>query len=462
MLHPDRLFPADPTTRQIARDLFAQVSAMPIVSPHGHTDPAWWGENPAFENAAQLFVTPDHYVVRMLVSQGVSYESLGIGKEAERDPRKIWRRFAQNYYLFQGTPSRLWIDHALTDIFGQTERLNEANCDAIFDAVNAALASPEFRPRALYDRFNISCIATTDSALDDLAQHQNVIDSDWAGRVIPTYRPDAVVDPDDPGFTSNIETLGAQTGCDVSRWQGYLDAHRRRRAYFVSMGCTATDHGHPTAQTADLPDGQASALYQRLRKGHGLSGDAELFRAQMITEMARMSVDDGLVMQLHVGSCRNHNTSVLRRYGRDRGFDIPVRTDFTTALQPMLNAVGMDPRLRVILFTLDESSYARELAPLAGAYPCLRLGPPWWFHDSFEGMRRFRQMATETAGIYNTVGFNDDTRALCSIPARHDVARRCDAAFLADLVTSHRLDEQEAHDIARLLAGDLARDAYNL
>ncbi|MEM9796339.1 MAG: glucuronate isomerase [Pseudomonadota bacterium] len=459
-LHPDRLFPADTTTRAIARQLYEGVQSLPIVSPHGHTDPLWWGENPAFPDPTALVVTPDHYVTRMLVSQGVSFEELGIGAEA--DPRAVWRLFAKHYDLFLGTPSRLWLDHAFAEVFGIATPLSKATADDIYDAIAEKLADPAYRPRALYDRFGIEVIATTDSPLDDLAHHQTVLDADWTGRVIPTYRPDPCVDPDFPGFRKNVERLGALTGCDVSRWQGYLEAHRKRRGVFKSMGATATDHGHPTAATLDLPEGQASAVYQRIIRGHAVPGDAETFRAQMLTEMARMSIEDGLVMQLHAGAVRNHHGGVHRRHGRDRGFDIPARTDFVNGSRALLNAVGMDARLTLILFTLDESTYARELAPLAGAYPCLRLGPPWWFHDSYEGMMRFRQQATETAGFANLAGFNDDTRALCSIPARHDVARRVDCAHLASLVTTHRLDEAAAHALAPKLAVGLARDAYNL
>ncbi len=457
MLHPDRLFPADAATRRIARRLYDVIRDAPIVSPHGHTDPVWWGENPAFPDPAALFVIPDHYVTRMLVSQGVTFDALGIGSDA--DPRAVWRVFAQHYHLFLGTPSRMWLDHAFNDLFGLTETLSPETADAQFDTISAALADPAFRPRALYDRFNIEVITTTDSPLDDLAHHRAVAASDWTGRVLPTYRPDPVADPEFEGFHANIRALGDLTDTDTGTWQGYLDAHRIRRAFFNANGATATDHGHPTAQTADLPASVASKLFADILAG---AGDAELFRAQMLTEFARMSVDDGLVMQLHPGSRRNHHSGIHATIGRDRGFDIPGTTDYVSALQPLLNAVGMDPRFRMILFTLDETTYARELAPLAGAYPSLLLGPPWWFHDSFEGIRRFRQTTTETAGFWNTAGFNDDTRALCSIPARHDVARRCDCAFLADLVTTHRLSEESATELAPLLANGLARRAYNL
>ncbi|WP_225027272.1 glucuronate isomerase [Xinfangfangia pollutisoli] len=462
LLHPDRLFPADPGTRALARGLYATVADAPIVSPHGHTDPRWWGENPAFANAAELFVIPDHYVVRMLVSQGVPYEALGIGPGAETDPRAIWRCFAAQYHLFRGTPSRLWVDHALSEVFGLQDRLSPANADAHFDAIGDLLARPDYRPRALYDRFGIEVIATTDSALDDLHWHRQARESGWTGRVVPTYRPDAVIDPEGEGFAAALDRLGEITGCDTGAWQGYLDAHRARRAFFKAEGATATDHGHPTAQTANLSAAEASALFDRVRAGKASAAEAELFRAQMLTEMAKMSAEDGLVMQLHPGSFRSHSPGVFARYGRDRGFDIPVQVGFTAALKPLLDAVGLDPAFRMILFTLDETTYARELAPLAGAYPCLRLGPPWWFHDSYEGIRRFREMATETAGFLNTVGFNDDTRALCSIPARHDVSRRTDCGFLAELVVTHRLDEDEAYALAPLLAGGLAREGYRL
>ena len=462
LLHPDRLFPADPATRAIARALFQTVERAPIVSPHGHTDPLWWSENAAFDNAADLFVKPDHYVLRMLVSQGVSYAALGIGPGAEPDPRMIWRTFAEHYHLFIGTPSRLWLDHALSEVFGIDQRLSPQSADAAFDAIGAALATDAFRPRALYDRFGIEVIATTDSALDDLAPHRAVAADGWADRVVPTYRPDAVTDPEFEGFADNLARLGDLTGHDTSTWAGYLDAHRARRAFFIENGATATDHGHPTARTADLGTDAASRLFERVKGGRCSGEEAETFRAQMLTEMARMSCEDGLVMQLHAGSHRNHNRAVFDAIGRDRGFDIPTPTNFVDALKPLLNSVGMDPSLRLILFTLDEDTYARELAPLAGAWPCLRLGPPWWFHDSFEGMRRFRQLATETAGFANTVGFNDDTRALMSIPARHDVARRVDCGFLAELVTSHRIDEDEAFTLAPQLAHGLARTGYNL
>jgi glucuronate isomerase len=465
-LHPDRLFPADTTTRGIARRLYAEIAELPILSPHGHTEPSWYALNEPFPDPATLLVKPDHYVFRLLYSQGVPLESLGIprtdGGPVETDGRAIWRLFARHWPLFRGTPTRMWFEHSLQTLFGVKERLTEANADRIHDLIADKLATPEFRPRSLYERFNIEAISTTDAALDDLAHHDAVRASGWRGRVLPCYRPDAVIDPEFAGFAENVRRLGEITGEDTLTWSGYLTAHRKRRAYFLARGATATDHGFPTARTADLRPAEAAALFARVAKGGTTPDEAELFRAQMLTEMARMSLDDGLVMQIHPGSWRNHSPAILARFGRDKGADIPKPTDYVQALKPLLDAVGCEPKLTVILFTLDETSYSRELAPLAGVYPALRLGPPWWFHDAPEGMRRFRELTTETAGFANTVGFNDDTRGYLSIPARHDMARRVDCAFLARLVAEHRLDEDEALELALDLAYRLAKQAYKL
>ncbi|WP_131196850.1 glucuronate isomerase [Lichenihabitans psoromatis] len=464
-LHPDRLFPIEPDACAIARRLYDGVSGLPILSPHGHTDPRWYAEDEPFSDPADLFVKPDHYVFRMLYSQGVSLESLGVprrdGGPVETDGRAIWRLFAKHFGLFRGTPTRLWFEHSLASVFRIEERLTEANADRLYDQIAEALTGHDMRPRALYDRFNIEAIATTDGALDDLAHHASLKRSGWRGRVLPTYRPDFVVDPEREGFRANVERFVALAGEPMS-WVGYLSAHRARRAFFQSLGATATDHGHPTARTANLGAGEAAALFDRVISPALSADDAELFRAQMLTEFARMSIEDGLVMQLHPGSVRNHNPAVFARFGTDKGADIPQRTDYVHDLKPLLDAFGNDPRLTLILFTLDETQYGRELAPLAGHYPALRLGPPWWFYDSPEGMRRFREATTETAGFANTVGFNDDTRAYLSIPARHDMARRVDCAYLARMVADHRLDEDEAYDLAQDLAYRLAKRAYKL
>ncbi|NBS02426.1 MAG: uronate isomerase [Rhizobiales bacterium] len=425
LLHPDRLLPSLPDTRAIARRLYDGIKDLPIVSPHGHTDPRWYAENEAFPDPSTLFVVPDHYIFRMLYSQGVDLLDLGVsakdGSVPERDSRTIWHRFAAHYHLFRGTPTRVWCDHAFSTLFDLDVPLSAATADLYFDRISERLAQPAYRPRALFERFNIEVIATTESPLDPLKHHAAIRASGWSGRVVTAYRPDPVVDPDFDGFRDNLVAFGKISGCDTTTWTGYLAAHQNRRDYFKSFGATSSDHGHPTAATADLPLADAEALYQKVRKGPVSAAEAELFRAQMLTEMARMSLEDGLVMQIHPGSVRN-----------------------------------------IILFTLDETAYSRELAPLAGHYPCLRLGPPWWFFDSVEGMKRFREQAMETAGFYNTVGFNDDTRAFPSIPARHDVARRVDAGFLAELVADHRLREDEAHELAHDLTYRLVKDAYKL
>ena len=460
-LHPDRLLPADPATRAIARELYQGVADLPIISPHGHTDPSWFALNASFGNAAELLLVPDHYLFRMLYSQGVPLETLGI-RNATADPRAAWRLLAEHFHLFRGTPSRMWLDWVFAEAFGIDVQLDASTSDQYFDTITDALATEAFRPRALFERFNIEVIATTESPLDSLEHHAAIMDSGWSGRVITAYRPDPVVDPEFEGFRDNLRRLSNLTGEDCLSWPGYLAAHRQRRAFFAAMGATSSDHGHPTAQTADLPLHEAEALFAKVSAGHFTPADAELFRAQMLTEMAAMSVEDGLVMQLHPGSFRNHNAQLFDRFGRDKGADIPVRTEYVHALKPLLDRFGNDPQFSLILFTLDESSYARELAPLAGHYPCLKLGPAWWFHDSPEGMRRFRRATTETAGFYNTVGFNDDTRAFLSIPARHDVARRIDCGFLATLVAEHRMEEWEAAELAVDLSYNLAKAAYRL
>lgn len=470
ILHPDRLLPVEPGTRTIARRLYDAVARLPILSPHGHTDPAWFADDQPFADPARLLITPDHYLLRMLYSQGIPLEHLGVAPIAggakaaavEADSRRVWRLFAANYHLFRGTPSRLWLDWVFSWVFGLDVRLDAGTADHYFDVISGQLAEPAFRPRALFERFGIELLATTESPLDDLRHHQAIRRSGWPGRIITTFRPDPVLDPEYEGFRDNLARLSDLTACDAFDYPGYLEALRVRRQFFLSMGATATDHGHPTAATANLGEREAHGLFRRVTTGAVSPDDAELFRAHMLTVMAGMSLEDGLVMQLHPGSFRNHNAGLFARFGRDKGADIPQRTDYVHALKPLLDRHGNDPRLTLIVFTLDESSYARELAPLAGHYPALKLGPAWWFHDSPEGMRRFRRQVTETAGFCNTVGFNDDTRAFCSIPARHDVARRIDCGYLAGLVAEHQLDEDEALELAIDLAWRSCKKAYRL
>jgi glucuronate isomerase len=465
ILHDDRLFPVDPSTRQIAIRLYQTVKDLPIISPHSHVDPQWFATNEPFPNPAALLIEPDHYIFRMLYSQGVSLESLGIAQidgGQNADPREVWRIFARHYYLFRGTPSRLWLDYTFENQFGLETRLCVENADAYYDTIAEKLKQSAFLPRALFEQFRIETLATTDAACDDLHWHAQIRESGWKGCVIPTFRPDSVIDAEWGGLQKNIDRLGQITGEDVSSYTGYLNALRIQRALFKRHGATATDHGHATAMTADLSHGEASKLYERMYTGKRQIGDTTLFQAQMLTEMAAMSIEDGLSMQLHPGSMRNHNKLVYEKFGRDRGADIPLQAEYVRALRPLLDKYGNEPGFTLILFTLDESTYSRELAPLAGHYPCLKLGPPWWFHDSPEGMMRFRESVTSTAGFYNTVGFNDDTRALLSIPARHDVARRVDCAFLAKLIAERRLDEDEAFELIQDLTTNLVKKAYKL
>ena len=465
-LHEDRLFPAEPAQRAVARRLYARVATLPIISPHGHTDPAWFADNQAFANATELLLIPDHYVFRMLYSQGISLDALGIprgdGTRNVADPREAWRVLATHFHLFRGTPSSMWLNHVFHDVFGLRVRLDAGSADHYYDCITQALQRPEFRPRALFERFNIELIATTESPLDPLQHHTAIRASGWGGRVITAYRPDPVVDPEHEHFASALQAFGDITGEDVHGWDGYLRAHRQRRAFFAEAGATSTDHGHPTAATADLSKAEAAKLFEKVVGGKVSAQEAELFRAQVLTEMAAMSLDDGLVMQIHPGCFRNHNHALFERYGRDKGADIPLRTEYVNALKPLLDRFGNAPDFKLIVFTLDESTYSRELAPLAGHYPALHLGPAWWFHDAPEGMWRFREWTLSSAGFYNTVGFNDDTRAFLSIPARHDVARRVDCAFLAKLVTEHRLGEDEAAELAVDLAYRLPKQAYKL
>jgi glucuronate isomerase len=280
--------------------------------------------------------------------------------------------------------------------------------------------------------------------------------------VIPSFRPDALFQITNPAWPAAIAALEAASGGPIRSLDRFLVALQQRRAYFKGLGATATDHAVVEPRTERLREDDAARLFDRALHGGASPADQQRFQAHLLMEMGRMSLDDGLVMQLHAGALRDHHTQLAERFGPNVGGDIPVATEYTRNLRPLLNAYGADPRFTVIVFTLDESAYSRELAPLAGHYPALRLGPPWWFHDSIEGMMRFRQQTTETAGIHNTVGFNDDTRAFCSIPARHDLARRVDANYLAGLVARHIIDMGDARSMARALAYELPKEAYRL
>jgi glucuronate isomerase len=466
VLHADRFFDSDPEIRRAARSLYEETRVLPLICPHGHVDPALLANDEPFPEPASLIVIPDHYIVRMLYSRGAPMETLGIptrdGTPVETDPRRIWQTFGDNAHLFHATPTGSWLDHQLHDVFGVKVRLDADSAQYVYDQIAERLASPEFRPRRLFDRFNIELLATTDAASDSLEHHRAIRSSGWSGRVIPTFRPDAVFRIANAEWSSQLERLGQANGGSIADYQSFISALENRRGVFKSLGATATDHAVVEPLTARLSPRDVSEIFVRALRREATAEDQRRFEAHMLMEMARMSVEDGLVMQLHPGALRNHNRAVFERFGADRGGDVPVATEYTRNLSELLNAYGNDERFSLVLFTLDESAYSRELAPLAGHYPALRLGPPWWFHDSIEGMTRYRQQVTETAGIFNTAGFNDDTRAFCSIPARHDLARRVDANFLGGLVARHVVELEDARVLARALAYDLARETYRV
>jgi glucuronate isomerase len=467
-LDPDRYFDADPAVRRVARELYEETRDLPLICPHGHVDPAILAEDRPFPEPTALLLVPDHYILRLLYSQGIPLEALGLsgrgGGDAEPDPRRAWQVFAEHSYLFRGTPTGAWLNHELYELFGVRVKLTGASAQRVYDQVRERLLSPEYRPRALFERFNIEVLATTDAAAEPLSNHAALRASGWTGRVIPTFRPDALFRIASAGWGREIDALGGSLASPgpIEDYPTFLAALDERRAFFRSMGATATDHGVVEPRTERLAADEVEELFRRARRGEAGEADERRFEAHMLMEMARMSIADGLVMQLHAGALRDHNERIRTRFGPDMGGDIPVQTEYTRNLRPLLNAYGNDSRLTLILFTLDEATYARELAPIAGHYPAVRLGPPWWFHDSIEGMKRYREQTTETAGIYNTAGFNDDTRAFCSIPARHDLARRVDANYLAGLVARHVIDRTDARELARATAYDLARNTYRL
>lgn len=465
-LNPNRFFDPDPSVRKIAAELYESVKDLPIISPHGHVDPKLFAENKPFPNPTELLIIPDHYVFRMLYSQGIPPSALGVptvdGSATETDPRKIWQILGDNWYLFAGTPSGVWLSHELYEVFNVSCELNSENAQKIYDELQEKLNSPEYLPRNMFDSFNIEVISTTDAAEDDLQSHKDIRNSGWNGNVIPSFRPDSVTDIARPDWLSSIKKLSAVIGKEISKYSDLIDALKIRRKYFIENGAKATDQGVLSPYAHLLSDADAEAIFQRALKREQTPKDEDAFVAHMLMKMGEMSVEDGLVMMIHPGVLRNHNNVIFEKYGLDKGCDIPIQTEYTKNMQEFLNKFGNEMDLTVILFTLDETVYSRELAPLAGHYPALKLGPAWWFNDSIEGMTRFREYATETAGFYNTVGFNDDTRAFPSIPARHDVARRVDSNFLASKVARHIIDKSEAMKIMKALSYDLVKKAYKL
>ncbi len=466
-LNEDRFFSSEPKHRKLAVEIYESIKDLPIISPHGHVDPKLFaGEKASFGTPTEMLIIPDHYVFRMLYSQGIPLEQLGIPRQdgglVESDHRKIWQTFAENYFLFRGTPSGTWLDHELFVVFGVEKALNKETAQETYDLIDEKLSSKKFAPRRLFEKFNIEVLCTTDAASDPLDHHKKIHESGWKGKIYPTFRPDAVVNLDAPKWKKNLNDLSAISGIDINSYKSFIQALENRRSFFKSMGAKATDHAALSAYTAPMSDTEAEAIFTRALKDKKQDDDSLRFTGHMLMQMARMSIEDGLVMQLHVGSYRNHNQFIFERFGADKGCDIPVQVEFTKNLAPLLNHYGNDPRLTIILFTLDESVYAREMATLAGHYPALKIGPPWWFHDSLNGMQRYFDQIMETAGLYNTSGFNDDTRAFASIPARHDVWRRAGANWLAGLKARHLISMKDALEMAYDLAYRLPKQAYRL
>ncbi|MBK7106036.1 MAG: glucuronate isomerase [Ignavibacteriae bacterium] len=466
ILNEDRFFDANPAIRNIARELYFEVKDLPIVSPHGHVEPKIFVENKPFPNPTELFITPDHYVFRMLYSQGISLDELDIpqkdGTRLGKDPRKVWQIFAENYFLFAGTPSGVWLDYEFNKVFGIKEKLNGSNAQKIYDDINEKLQTTEFLPRNLFKQFKIEVLSTTDAATDQLENHKKIKKSGWDGKIVPCFRPDGLTNLLNPYWKNEIAELEKLTSLEINNYKNFISALEMRREYFKKNAATSTDHGVVSPYTHKLTQSEADEIFSSALQNNVNEKYSDLFTANMLMEMARMSCEDGLTMQIHAGSNRNHNKLIFDKYGADKGCDIPQQTEYTNNLKELLNTYGNNQNFTVIVFTLDETNYARELAPLAGHYPAMKLGPAWWFHDSIEGMSRYRHNITETAGFYNTVGFNDDTRAFVSIPARHDVARRVDSNFLAGLVAKHIISMGDAQILINELTYNLVKKAYKL
>jgi glucuronate isomerase len=464
-VHPDRLLPVDPAVRDIARRLYAAVRDLPIISPHGHVNPRMLLDDVPFRDPAELFVTPDHYVTRLLHASGVPLDALGVGQGplSETAARAAWRSLCTHWDIYRGTPVRYWLESELAEIFDVTVRPSAASADTIYDHLAEKLSQDAYRPRALYDRFKISVLATTDDPCDDLAVHAALVaDPTWRGRVIPTFRPDRYLEASEPGWPAAMERLGAVSGEDTGSYPGWVRAMEARREYFISHGATSADHAHTDCGTEPLANAEAERIYHAALAGTATGAEAVALRRHMLLEMARMSTQDGLTMTLHAGVRRDHHQPSAARFGPDTGHDIPLRGDFTDPLRSLLERYGTHPNLKLVLFTLDETVFSRELAPLAGFYPSVYVGQPWWFLDAPDAIRRWRSAITETVGFTRTSGFIDDTRAFCSIPVRHDMSRRLDSGHLATLVAEHRLNEDEALETAVDLVSGRPQEVFGL
>lgn len=453
------LFGPSKTQKDLALELYQPVEKLGIIAPHGHVNPDLLADPMArFANPTELLVKYDHYLFRLLYSQGIPVEALGVG-QTDYDPKTAWHTFCSNFSLFDATPSGVWLRLELTRLFGVTEKPNADNAHAIYDQIDALLQTPEFTPRALFHKFGIDLLATTDPADANLKAHQQAQADGF--NMVPTFRPDAVLQVNRPGWQANLEKLQQASGKSIGSYAELLDVLRERRQYFKAHGAKASDHGAASADIQPISD--AEKLFDLALQGQLTLEQAQRLEGHALFDQARLSAEeDGLVMQLHLGVTRNHNPHLFGKYGPDMGSDIPHRVNWTAGLAPLMAAFGNHPNFNAILFTLDESAYSRELAPLAGHYASLRLGPPWWFHDSVKGIERYLEQVTETATLHNTAGFNDDTRAFPSIPARHEVWRRTVCNWLAGQVMRDILDLEEAQHLAKLTTRELAVKAYQL
>lgn len=464
-LHPDRMLPSDPVRRPLAREIYASVRELPIYAPHGHVPAQRLADDEPFADPTSLLITPDHYINRLMHASGIGLDRLGVGQDkfTPEQSRTAFRTLCENWPLFRGTPVRFWLESQLAEVFEIDLAPNAANADALYDAVADRLATPDFRPRALYRRFGIEFLATTDDPCDDLAHHRRLVDDPaFEGRVVPTFRPDRYLEPARADWNELIDRLGEVSGVDTDSYAGWVAAMENRREYFRAHGAVSSDHSHADARVEPLDDAAAERLYALARRGSISAAEADTLRRTFMFAQARMTADDGLVMTMHPAVFRNHHPATFDRFGADVGADIPLQVEFTRAVQPMLAAFGTSARFQVVFFTIDETAYARELAPLAGFYPSVFVGVPWWFIDAPAAMARFRAAVTETAGFTRTSGFVDDTRAYLSIPARHDLSRRIDAGFLARLVAEHRLSMEEAVEAAHELVVGNPRRAFRL
>ncbi|MBO0811654.1 MAG: glucuronate isomerase [Microlunatus sp.] len=460
--HPDRLLPADPGLRDLARSIYQQVAGAPIYSPHGHVDAAIIAENRPFGNPAELLITPDHYVTRLIHAYGVGLDQLGV-KNPDADPREVWRIFCSHWHVFAGTVVRYWFENELSDVFGITVQPSAETADDIYDQLTEQLAKPEFRPRELFRRFNIAVLATTDDPASDLSAHRLLAaDPDFSGAVVPTFRADRYMSPNVPGWKGSLDELAAASGVDTGSYTGLIEALRNRRAYFKANGATATDSGMPDAYALPLSDAEAERIHRAAQHGTVTADEAAAYRRNLLYQLAAMSAEDGLVMQLHADVVRNYDQASFEKYGPDTGHDLPGPATFTAGLRQVLNDFGRSETFRLVLFTTDETAFSQQIAPIAGFYPSVYVGAPWWFIDTPAAIGRFRAAATDSAGFGKTSGFIDDTRAYCSIPARHDMSRRIDAGFLAGLVATHQLAEDEAYEIAGDLAGRIPVNTFRL